>query len=328
MKYFTFLVLVGICALTFPPRSTAQSAIAQEKKTVAFIFGDVHPVNTDKTHKLDAKGKPLVLNMVLGTGFFVYYPDKRGGDDYGFFYFVTDKHVLRDLDGTFLRSVSLRVNLVSPKQGSSVDFIKDLPVSDENGKLLWYHSSDDADEAVATDCLPNKDFVDFRTIPTSMFADDAILKSSDVEEGDSLYFIGLFAQFYGTLKNYPVVRRGALAMMTDEDVTTETGPQRLFIAELQSWPGNSGSPVFLSLGGLRRGGLMLGENLRFLGILLGDFKNVIPATIVGGPSLILGSPDAANVGVTLIVPATSLKAVLDSKDAQSYRDKEIQQKHT
>ncbi len=33
-------------------------------------------------------------------------------------------------------------------------------------------------------------------------------------------------------------------MMTDEEIDTLAGPQKLFIAELQSWPGNSGSPVF------------------------------------------------------------------------------------
>jgi hypothetical protein len=58
-------------------------------------------------------------------------------------------------------------------------------------------------------------------------------------------------QYYGESKNYPVVRRGSLALMTDEQIDTPTGKQKAFIAELASWPGNSGSPVFLSLTGLR-----------------------------------------------------------------------------
>jgi len=304
-------------------RAVGQSAIAQQKETVAFLFGTIHPVNPDGTPKLDASGKPLALYSALGTGFFVSYPDKRGGESYQFVYLVTAKHVLRDNDDSFLRSIDVRVNLKTPKGDSRVDFIKNLPVSDSSGKLLWYHSSNDADEAVAIDCLPDMKVVDFKTIPASMFVDEATLKSSDVEEGDGLYFIGLFAQFYGSNKNSPVVRRGTLAMMTDEDVPTFTGPQKVFIAELQSWPGNSGSPVFLSLGGLRHGGLMLGENLRFLGILLGEFNNVIQATVVGTPSLVVSGGNGANVGVSFIVSAMSLKQVLDSPEAQAYRDRDI-----
>jgi hypothetical protein len=198
-----------------------------------------------------------------------------------------------------------------------------LPVSGADGKLVWYHGPNEADEAVAINCLPKQELVDFRTIPTSMFVDEATLKSSDVEEGDTIYFIGLMAQFYGAKRNYPVVRRGTLAMMTDEDVPSPVGPTKVFIAELQSWPGNSGSPVFLSLGGLRHGAIMTGENLRFLGILLGTFVNRVPATVVVGQQ----NDEAASVGVSLIVPAMQLKDVLDSAEAQNYRDAEIQ-RHT
>jgi hypothetical protein len=315
----------GLVLLLTSGPALGQSPIAEEKEVVAFIFATAHPINADKTPQLDANRKPVGLYMPLGTGFFVLYPDKRGGPDYGFVYLVTAKHVLRDFDGKFLRSVDVRVNLKSPEADSRVSFIRNVPVSDEHGKLLWYHGSKEADEAVAVDCLPDQKKVAFKTIPLGMFVDNATLKSRDVEEGDSLYFIGLMAQFYGSKKNFPVVRRGTLAMMTDEEIPTPTGPQKAFIAELQSWPGNSGSPVFLNLGGLRHGGLFLGENLRFLGILLGDFVNKIPATVVGGPQVSLGGNDAANVGISLIVPAASLRKVLDSPEAQSERDRQIRQ---
>jgi len=111
--------------------------------------------------------------------------------------------------------------------------------------------------------------------------------------------------------------------MTTEDIPSPTGPQNLFIAELQSWPGNSGSPVFLSLGGLRNGSLLVGQDLHFLGILLGDFVNKIPATLVGGEQLQLGDNNAANVGVSLIVPASKIRSVLNSPEAQKQRDAEI-----
>jgi hypothetical protein len=106
-------------------------------------------------------------------------------------------------------------------------------------------------------------------------------------------------------------------------VPTPAGPQKVFIAELQSWPGNSGSPVFLNLNGLRHNGLFLGSDLRFLGIMLGDFVNKIPATM-GGQQVQLGAENAENVGVSFILPATSLRSILDSKDAKAHRERVFQ----
>jgi hypothetical protein len=47
--------------------------------------------------------------------------------------------------------------------------------------------------------------LDFKAIPVSIFVSEAILKSCDLED-DNLYFIGLFAQFYRTKKDSPVIR--------------------------------------------------------------------------------------------------------------------------
>jgi hypothetical protein len=316
-----FIVFL-VCVLPF--RAIAQSPISEQKEVVAFIFGTVHPVGSDKKPMTDKTGKPVVLDMPLGTGFFVGFPDARGGPDYTFVYFVTAKHVLRDFDGSFLRTVKLRVNLKTTVGSSQVDFTEDIPVSDENGKLLWFHGKNESDEAVAFPLLLNQAKAEFKVIPITMFVDDTALKSDDVEEGDNIYFIGLLAQYYGAKRNHPVVRRGTLALMTDEEIPTLSGPQKVFIAELQSWPGNSGSPVFLNLGGLRRNTLSVGQNLKFLGILLGAFLNKIPASVIGGPQVVLGGEDAANIGVSLIVPATSLRDVLDSTEAQRNRDAQIQ----
>src|SRR5271155_3219939 len=275
------LISVFLFALTLPSPAVGQSILSQQKQAVVFLFGTVHPVNPDKTPKKDAKGNPISLEMPLGTGFFVAYPDPRGGPSYFFGYLATAKHVLRDADGSFLHTVNVRINLKTPHGDSLVDFIKDFPVADADGTLLWYHGTNEVEEALAANCLPVADKVDFRFIPVSMFVDESILKSSDVEEGDAIYFVGLMAQFYGNKKNSPVVRHGTLALMTDEAIPSSMGPQRGYIAEVQSWPGNSGSPVFLSLGGMRHGSILTGENLKLLGIMLGDFVNKIPATLDG-----------------------------------------------
>ena len=311
----TLAILIVVLADLF---ALCGQDISEQKKAVAFVFGTVHPRNPDGSQMRTPAGMPLAIEQPLGTAFFVYYPDSRGGPDYGFMYLVTAKHVLKDADGGFLKEIKLRVNL---NDGKRSEFITSLPVSDINGNLAWFHDANEAVDVATMPLLPDQKTVDFKAIPVAMFVDDATITTQKVAEGDALYFIGLMTQYYGNNKNYPVVRRGTLALMTDEQIETPTGSQNAFIAELASWPGNSGSPVFLSLSGLRRGSLMMGTNLKFLGILSGSFLNkfkgtLLEATVIEGNEL--------NTGISFIVPAARVKAVLDSPAAQASRDIQIQ----
>jgi hypothetical protein len=295
--------------------------VNEQKKTVAFLFGTVHPRNPNGLPITDQTGKPLAIDLPLGTAFFVFYPDPRGGPTYGFVYLVTAKHVLQDVDGTFLKEVKVRLNLKEPSSGKQFDFLS-VPASDDRGNLLWFHDTDGVTDVAIAPLLPDEKKFDFLPIPIAMFADDELIKREKVVEGDSLNFVGLMSQYYGDAKNYPVVRRGTLALMTDEEIETPTGRQRAFIAELASWPGNSGSPVFLNLGGYREGSVIVGMSLHLLGILSGSFLNKVrgstvdTATIVGGNEL--------NTGISFIVPAVQIRKILDSRPAQQNRDVQIQ----
>jgi hypothetical protein len=259
----------------------------------------------------------------LGTAFFVYYPETRAGSDRGFVYLVTAKHILKDTDGTYLKEINLRINLKAPTTSQGYEEIPRIPVANSQGTLIWFHDNDDAVDVAAYPFLPDEQKFDFKSLPLSMFVDDSELHSDKVSEGDSLYFIGLMAQYYGDRKNYPVVRRGALALMTDEKIDTPTGRQKAFIAELVSWPGNSGSPVFLNLTGLRDGNLTLGMNLKFLGILSGSFLNVLQGT--ASDTLTVRWGNALNTGISYVVTADSVRAVLDLPAARDARDAIVQQ---
>jgi hypothetical protein len=309
-----WLSLFAVFAPLAGSTAVCAQSITEQKETVAFAFGTAHMPDASKALR--------PVYGPLGTVFFVSYPDSRAGPDRGFFYLVTAKHVLKDADGTYLKEISVRMNVRDPTTSKGYEDIEHIPVADPQGNLTWLHDSDDAVDVAAIGFLPDEKKYDFKAIPISMFVDDAELHSDQVSEGDSLYFIGLMAQYYGENKNYPVVRRGSLALMTDEKIDTPTGRQKAFIAELVSWPGNSGSPVFLSLGGLRAGHLMLGTNLKFLGVLSGSFLNVLRGTILDSQTVQWGS--AFNTGVSFIVTADRVKAVLDSPIAQAARDAEIQ----
>jgi hypothetical protein len=318
------IILLSIASLLLAVDMLPQSLIEQ-KKTVAFIFGTTHPVNADKTPVLDANKNAISLEMPLGTGFFVGYTDPRGGPDFTFCYLVTAKHVLRDFNEKLLPKVRLRLNLQGDDAG--VEFDKDVAVSDETGKLLWFASKDEAVDLAVLPLLPDLKKFDLKAIPISMFVDGATLQSKSVSEGDSLYFIGLLAQFYGVHRNYPVFRRGTLAMMTDELIDTPSGKQKGFVAELQSWPGNSGAPVFLNLSGFRgTGDLTLGgkDTLRLLGVLEGVFENKVQVSVVGQPGLHGSTGTDAPVGVSIVIPAMQIREILDSPVAQHQRDLEIQ----
>ena len=303
MKQLVWALLAVLAFLSFQEVVIAQS-LAEQKAAVTFIFGTVHPLNADKTPVKDAKGNPIELEMPLGTGFFVSYPDPRGGPDYSFVYLVTAKHVLRDFSGTFLPKLKLRLNLKSPSEQTGFDFITEVPVRNKNGDLLWFHTEKETDDLAVLPILPDRQKFDFKAIPISMFVDDASLKSDAVEEGDNLYFIGLMAQYYGSTRNYPVIRRGTLGLMTDEKISTPTGMQKVFIAQLESWPGNSGSPVLLNLGGLRSNSIYAGSKLRLLGILEGNFLNKIAGSVVGNPGVTMTNGNDFNTGISFIVPAS------------------------
>src|SRR5438105_1063204 len=263
-----------ILAFTLVPFFSARYSVAQsineQKKAVVFIFGTIHPVKPDKTPITDGNGKRVAVELPLGTGFFVDYPDQRRGSNYEFSYLVTAKHVLQDADGTFLPNVKIRLNLKTAVGESEVGFISDIPVTDSQGHLLWLHSDKQAEDVAVLPLFPDERQFEFTTIPSTRFLNDRALNSGTVAEGDDLYFIGLMEQYYGTRRNYPLIRRGTLALLTDEDIDTPTGKQKVFIAALESWPGNSGSPVFLRAGQRDRSPAH-GNSLSLLGILVASF---------------------------------------------------------
>src|SRR5260370_32806428 len=254
--------------------------MSEEKKAVGFIFGTSHPANPDNSAMRDIQGNRVAVNVPLGTGFFVGYPDRRLEAGHSFCYLVTAKHVLQDVDGTFLASITVRLNLKSPTGDSEVGFIRDIPVTDAQGNLLWFHSEDQAEDVVVLPLFPDEHEFEFTTISTRMFLSDQALHSGAVAEGDELYFIRLMEQYYGVRRNYPLVRRATLALVTDESIVTPSGRQKVFIAELASWPGNSGPPVFVRGGSVGRA--LVGENrFTLLGMIVACFLNMFIVPRIG-----------------------------------------------
>jgi hypothetical protein len=73
-----------------------------------------------------------------------------------------------------------------------------------------------------------------------------------MNEGDEVFYAGLFANYYGTENNYPILRFGRVSLLTNEkiEINQYNEPQKLahlYLFEIQSYSGNSGSPVFFQL---------------------------------------------------------------------------------
>ena len=108
-------------------------------------------------------------------------------------------------------------------------------------------------------------------------------------------------------------------MMPDELLdTTLHKPGRLYLADVHVFGGNSGAPMFVNLGGLRNGRLAVGSSYLLLGVVSGyfsetaDFKLQVATTLTG--------TTAANSGISIVVPADELKALLDSPEVREQRD--------
>jgi hypothetical protein len=256
-----------------------------------------------------------------GTGFFVAVPDKRIGNDGGFTYLVTNRHMADPSVALGHQIEILRfgilVNHVMPSGGTGPQ-LNGITIENPH----WVFPQDrSVDLAVAPMGLDQKQF-DYLVIPDSLFATKDIVKSREISEGDSVMFTGFFAQFPGRQKIQPIVRQGTLAMLPDEEIpTTLHLPGHLYLADMHTFHGNSGSPVFVNLGGYRNGSMMVGDQFLLLGVVSGylyetaDLKLQVATTISGEVG--------ANSGITSIVPVDELKALLESPELRQQRDAEI-----
>ena len=297
----------GFCCVMLAASQTlahGQSApapfTAQMKKAVVFIQTDCKATPRNSSHS--------------GTGFYVWMPEPRVGPDSGFMYLVTNRHVvepgIEDSKPCNVVGRSVRVNLKANDSGSPSSELVPL----ENGGGEWFFPSDDSVDLAVMPVNPDQNKFDFQTIPVSMFAD---AKSAGIVEGDAVLFAGLFIQYMGRTRIQPIVRSGSIAMIPGELIpTTLKKLGRVYFTEVHAFGGNSGSPMFVDLAGLRRG--KLGYEFKLLGVVAGevfetaDFELQVNATFKGDVT--------ANSGISVVVPVDELKTLLDSPPLQKKRD--------
>jgi hypothetical protein len=121
-----------------------------------------------------------------------------------------------------------------------------------------------------------------------------------------------------------------MAMFPDEPVPWidyQGQPQqqaRLYLIEIQSYGGNSGSPVFFSLGATERraqaGNILLvsAPLLKLAGIMRGRFNDVEPLSFIQTPTAAM-PVTTPNIGIAAVTPSYFLHDILFSDTLKKFR---------
>jgi hypothetical protein len=259
---------------------------------------------------------------VIGTCFFVFVPDKRLGGDRGFIYLVTNRHVAQpgiDLGTPYQGlAVFIRLNLL-PTDGGGQSVWEQILLG---GHVQWHFPTDPAIDLAVLPLAPDQKKYDYASIPMSVIVSAEQLKTGDVGVSDPVTFAGYFANFPGRDRIEPIVREGVIAMMPQEKLdTTLHKPGQIYLADLHAFHGNSGSPVFVNIGGMHRSRIYSGDRYVLLGILSGYYPESegfsVPAAMV------LTGKVRDNSGISTIVPGEELVNLLNSPEVQADRDSQV-----
>lgn len=134
----------------------------------------------------------------------------------------------------------------------------------------------------------------YKTIPYEMFVTSEILANQSIGIGDQVFIAGLFFNHFGNQRNIPLVRSGNIAAMPEEPVSGENKAKlkEVYLVELMSMGGFSGSPVFVYLNPFRLNNNALnisGESkIYFLGLLHGHWDD--------------NKQSPQNTGITIVIP--------------------------
>lgn len=288
-----------------PTSSRPAPTMTQIRKSVAFI-------------RLKCKDGCQEFD-VRGTGFFMSFPDNRLPGGGNFVYLVTNRHVALCTNDNGhamdVESISITLNQRTPNDEdvSHEGFLNPL------GNVRWYLPSDDSVDLAVLPLAPDPNRFDYMSVPSSMLAGIDLLKENRVIEGEPVFFTGFFYQFPGMTRMEPIVRRGIIAMMPKDKVPFVGNAEEVYLADMHVFGGNSGSPAFINLAGMRENMVIPGESYWLLGVANANVSedenfNLQLTTTIQGKGI-------ANSGISTIVPAYELKALLD--DLQSLRDEAV-----
>jgi len=306
-------------AQTTPTKSvspTQEPILDQIKQCVVFITG---------TYTAGGSARQL-----MGTGFLVSSPEPRMGVDRILLYLVTNKHMIREPDasgklgaGPYFSTVDVRINLKQANPDGTQYGTSPVIVVTDAGDLTWFvDNSDDTVDLAVTPITIDEAKAQFKNIPVSLFATEQVLIDRHINENDEVLFTGLFAWNPGAKRNYPIVRHGKLARLFQERIPLDrANPGKtvaVHLADVMSFGGNSGSPVFLRIGGIRDDASVAGYSYFLLGVMQGFFPEGLDVTVDVAEK---HGVAAQNSGIAAVIPADKISSLIEGPRGKAYRER-------
>jgi len=231
-----------------------------------------------------------------GTGFLVAAQASKSSETAGC-YLVTAKHVLyKEKDR--LPAIFMRLN---SKTGAGDTELKYIELYfDGDRKNVFLHPDNISDVAIVR--LSNQDMSRYQCsiLPRELVISKDDVRRLGIGEGTESFFCGLFIHHAGRAHTSPILRFGHLAMMTDEKIRWADAACDLYLFEMTTFAGNSGSPAFFCLDESSP------EKFKLAGIVIGAINMNTGAA-------------ADNSGIAAVVPSYKIHEILNSKELKDRR---------
>lgn len=302
----TFLIFIFLLGIT----------MAQEKKTINKPSNDLSLTEQLAycTIRIEVSNSK---ESGIGTGFFFRFFEKDGSNVPAI---VTNKHVVLGMTkGAFLFS--------SKNDDGTPDNKNHIPVVLDNFDKLWImHPDPKVDLAIMSiqpllDEAVKKEFKPFFiSLDKNLIPSDEKLK--DLSAVEDILMVGYPIGLWDSVNNFPLYRKG----ITSSHPANDYNGKSEFVIDAASFPGSSGSPVFLAnIGNYvdKKGNTIIATRFYLLGVLYAG-----PQYTATGDIVVIDVPTKKDTLVKSSIP-TNLGYVIKSKklfDFDSVLDKIVNKK--
>ena len=227
-----FLIMALLFLILQSPQCLSAPIPPLIKKIVTFIY------------KSDTDGQL----QPQGTAFFIEIQNLQR-PEIRFLFLVTAKHVLlTEGKKSWLPQIFVRLNTRDGKA-------KEIPISiiSEGQNRNVYFDPDSSVDLAIIPFRPDIQLFDYQFLSEDFLTTKDDIQKLKITEGADVFFTGLFTPYTGEQQNYPIVRFGKMALITQEKINFDGGKSYLSLIEANVFGGNSGAPTLRLLSFSRSG---------------------------------------------------------------------------
>jgi hypothetical protein len=138
-----------------------------------------------------------------------------------------------------------------------------------------------------------------------------------------VFYSALFTNYYGKENNHPILRFGKVSLLTNEkiEINQINEPEKLaqlFLFEIQSYPGNSGAPVFFQIPRITKDKKLYFSNpeIHLVGVMKGHYNDIRMRKVVDIKDPFL---QQLNNGIAMVTPSYFLREIIYSEKVSTER---------